>query len=407
MVNSAQGPPKGTPALAISGPLTICALFFVLHAGVGYERSLLFLFMGIFIMIILSFFWVAKSGGVPILSKRQLVIASLITAFMLLPAVVGMYVFDNVSGLAYLLMNLVAFMFFSQLVISFGDNSKNAIIKIFLLFSIISSLVAILIMFYPVQFAGLRFGKEGYFRLLGTFATPNRFGEVPAIGALSAIYLFLTVPSYKVWWLLIFIFLSFIMLLAGSKGVIVGFGFAILFYLFFTNIIRKKSFWMIGTIFVPIVYYVGYFLYDYILVTTKLDRILAGRRDFDSGRLVIWESGKEIFSNSDTFHILFGHGTTAFAKFTGSDAHSLYWNLLIEYGAISFIFIAGVCFYACRKLWRQKANRSILVFGTSLVAFALARGLTMPTIFNSFNMAMIAFWAGLALIVFTEDKAHK
>lgn len=377
--------------------IIVVSFLLVTHGGTGYTQSGLLLYGGTGILTLYSLIWLFQNKGT--IQKKQLYILLTIFFFMLMPTVTGLIKFKSLTPISYLLMNLVIFFFISQLILRTGDSAMHFLSILFIWAAILSSLGAIYIASQPFQFAGLMFGRgSDYYRLQGTFSTPNRFGEVAAIGALSAFYLFRFSPQNKTLHFLFFLFLVIVMLASGSKGVIFGFVCAFLFYIYVAKIFKQRSFWVVLFIFLPILIITYNKIHDYIIVATRLDLVQSGQIDITTGRTTIWDQAIELFQRGTIFSKIFGNGATAFISLTGRDVHNTYYYLLVDYGIMGLLFVCIVIFFIFKYHRKNKTNKNAFILGTSLVIFCLARGIAMPTIFNGFNFAMIAFWTGVALV---------
>lgn len=378
------------------------ALLIVTHGGRGYQSITILIYSG-FSLLLLTALWLWAKDRF-FFSKIQLMIAFSIVAVTFAPAVSGMLQFGTKTGFTFMVINLVVFLFVSQAVRRYGENGSWLLARLFVLTAVIASVLAIVLFFYPVEFMGLGFGREGYFRLTGNFSTPNRFGEVPAVGVLAALNLFLVDPAHRIKWATVCLFFVFVTLLAGSKGVILGLVAGLLIFLLLTKLMAHKTLWRFSAAMLPAVIAVVYSLNDFIVASMKLDAILSGRMDVGSGRPDIWARGAEVFWDGSIFQQLFGHGATAFVTLTRADAHSMYFDLLVNNGVFAWFFLLVILVSAVALLFFKKGDRKMLIFGLSLILFCLARGVAMPTVFNSFNFAMIAFWAGVALLFVPQRR---
>ena len=376
--------------------LSTLAMLFVVHGGGGYQQISTLVYSGTFFLAAIAlWFWVKDRQS---FSKIQIFFLSSIIAITFISASFGMLHFDTKSGFNFMVINLVVFFFASQVVRRYGNCGTLVLARLFVLMASVASLLAIVLFFYPVEFMGVTFGREDYFRLVGIFSTSNRFGEVPASGSLAALYLFLADRPRKKVWLTICIVFIFVAFLSGSKGVVLGLVSGLSAFVLLTRLMAQKIMWRLSVLLVPLVSYGFYLLYDFFVLAMKLDKILAGRIYVGSGRSEIWAQGVELFWSATLFQQVFGYGATAFVTLTGADAHSMYWSLLVENGLISLVFFGLLFAVAFFLVVARKGDRASLVFGFSLVLFCLVRGVAMPTVFNGFNFAMIAFWAGVALI---------
>jgi len=278
-------------------------------------------------------------------------------------------------------------------------NGVNFITSLFIGVAFVISLMSIFIFFYPIEIFGVQFGREGYFRLVGTFSTPNRFGELPAVGVLASTYYFLKYPNKRKRYTLLIIFFLLFSVGAGSKGVLLGLLVGIAVFLLNTRMIFKSTLWKSVFLLTPLLLVVAILMIDYIILALKLDQIMTGQIDAGAGRGEIWDIGQNIYMSNPLFLQLFGFGATGFISNVGLDAHSMYWNLLFDYGIFPIVSVIILLIYIGIRIIAFGKNQLEFIFATSLILFCLVRGISIATILNSYNMSMIAFWAGMAIIV--------
>lgn len=372
------------------------AFILLTHGGAGYQQSKPAVFLGLFTVAGVSVWWLIQTRLT--LSIVQLNTVLLIAVLMYIPAALGMLNLGSTTGFVFLAMNVLTFLFFSQLVRRFGDHALPLICRTLLVAAVVCSVAALVLLFYPIQIAGLSFGRQGYFRLVGLFSTPNRFGEVPALGVLACAYLFATTRR-RLRYALVGAALLGAALGSGSKGVLLGLGVALFMLVIFARVWKKKAFAAALALAVPVIGFLVVKYYELILLATKLDQVQEGTLDIGSGRAEIWGKGAEIFWNAPLFNQIFGHGTTAFLTLVGMDAHSTYWNLIIDAGVLTLVVLLIGVAYLAFVLLSANGHRPAMAFGFSLVVFCLVRGISMPTVLKECNFAMIGFWIGAALML--------
>lgn len=340
-------------------------------------------------------------------SLSQLAIMMIVAVLMCVPAALGFLAFGTTVGFSFMLFNALVFFLFSQIVRLYpGDHSADVICRSLLLAGLVCSVLALIVVFFPLQIGGMQFGRHGYFRLMGPFSTPNRFGEVSAIGVLVSLYmLFRPEDRRRAAYGYLALFFLFITIGSGSKGVLVGLAASLVIMLLFTDLLRKKLFLRMALLLTTIGGWLAYHFFEYVLLVTKLDAIQEGRLDLGSGREEIWARGMEVFLAASFPTQLLGHGSTAFVTKVGADAHSTFWNLLIDYGMVSILALIVLAIHIVGLLMLPGRRHPMTVLGVSFVVFCLARGVSMPTILDGFNFAMLAFWAGVAMI-FVSSKRH-
>jgi O-antigen ligase len=384
----------------MSGRLTVPFIAVVLlmatHGAVGYEQMTAVVYASVFLAMGLSAWLLVRSSFQ--IEPSQLIVLGTIVALMLAPAVIGLASLGSKAGVTFLVCNVVAFVLFSQVLRRYDDDGYAIIASSLVIAAIISIVLAAYLLIHPLTIGGLTFGREQYFRPVGTFSTPNRFGEVTAAGVLAALYLFLRSPSRRFRHGLAATVLALATFASGSKGVIVGLFGAVPFFLLFTGLVRTRGFWRASLALLPIAAVVLYQIWDYLIVAAKLDLIQAGALDVGSGRPAIWAAGLRLFESAPLVKQLFGHGATYFAHTTGADPHSTYLNLLVDFGLISVLWVPLLVLYLGLVVTRTYLQPHH-VLGIALIAFCLVRGVAMSTLFTSFNFAMLAFWAGLAILV--------
>lgn len=386
--------------------LYLCLAFLlVTHGGTGYYQSKALLLLGMVLLSAVSGWWLAAARLITTRGHMLIVLATICLMFP--AAALGALVFDTKSGFTFIVVNLLSFLVFALLLRRYSEDGVTIICRAFILTALISFALAILVTFQPIQIGDLRFGRDGYFRLVGTFSTPNRFGEVPAAGVLACLYLFVRRPSDRFRIGIVTVLLVGATLGSGSKGVILGVFAALGVVVAFSDIARKTFFWRAAAVLLPAIGLTVYHFFDYILLATKLDQIQEGSLDVGSGRPVIWAMGTKVFLSAHPLNQLFGHGTSAFINKVGADAHSTYWGILVDYGAVALAAIAGLLLYLGVLLTTYRANRHKVVFAASLIVFCLARGVAMPTILDGFNFAALAFWAGVAILFTPSKKSDK
>jgi O-antigen ligase len=381
----------------ITVPLIAMVLLMATHGAVGYQQATVVVYVSVLLALGLCAWFLVRSSFQ--VQTIQLAVLGLIVALMLVPTIVGLGSLGSKAGVTFLVCNLVAFALFSQVIRSYGDQAPSVIARSFLVAGMLSVGLAAYLFLHPLTLGGLTFGREAYFRPVGTFSTPNRFGEVAAVGTLAALYLFLRHPSRRFRYGLAGVVLALATVASGSKGVMLGVLGAVPFLLLFTGLVRTPAFWRAALALLPIVAVATYEIWDYLVVAAKLDLIQAGSVDVASGRGPIWAAGVTLFESAPVAKQVFGHGATFFVSAIGADPHSMYLHLLVDYGLVSVLWIPFLLLYGALLVIRQPPLPTQRVLGLALIAFCLVRGVSMPTVLTSFNFAMLAFWAGLALLM--------
>lgn len=381
----------------VTVPFIALILLMATHGAVGYQQAAAVVYASVILALGLGV-WLLVRASFRI-HIRQLAVIGIIVALMLLPTVVGLGSLGSKTGVTFLVCNLVAFGLFSQVARRYEDRAPAVIARSFLVAAVISAVLAIYLFLHPVTVGGLTFGREAYFRPVGTFSTPNRFGEVAAVGVLASLYLFLREPARRLRYGLAGTILALATVASGSKGVMLGLFGALPFFLLFTRLVRTPAFWRAGLALVPIAAVATYEIWDYLVVAAKLDLIQAGSVELGSGRGAIWAAGMNLFESAPVAKQVFGHGATFFVSAIGDDPHSMYLHLLVDYGMLSMLWIPFLLVYGSLLVLRQPTLPAERVLALALLSFCLVRGVSMPTVFTSFNFAMLAFWAGLALLV--------
>jgi O-antigen ligase len=378
-------------------PILAATFLAATHGGVGYHQWSLLVYASVVVAIAASLWFLARARFR--VDTVQLAVVGMIVLLMLFPAVVAAATLGSKVGFTFLVCNVTAFLLFAQTMRRYKEDGTRVIAKTFLLAAAASVLIAAVVVVRPITVGNLTFGAVGYFRPLGTFSTPNRFGEVAAVGTLAATFLFLSSFSGRFRYGALALVFALATVASGSKGVILGLLAALPCFLVFTNLLRRRVFWRTAVVLLPLAGLLAYQMWDYILLATKLDEIAAGSLDVGSGRGVIWATALELFQSAPMLNQVLGHGASFFAQTTGRDPHSTYLYLLVDYGLVSLLWLPLLVWYAIVALVAQPSRRSHFALAAGLMAFCLGRGVAMPTVFTTFNFAMLAFWAGLAILL--------
>jgi hypothetical protein len=381
----------------LTAGLIALILLMATHGAVGYQQATVVVGVSILLAGGLSLWWLLGSDFK--VQTTQLAVVGVILALMLAPAVVSLASMGSKTGATFLVSNLVAFVLFSQVICRYGEHAYDTIAAGLLLAAVISVALAAWLLIHPLEIGGLTFGRDGYFRPVGTFSTPNRFAEATAVGVLASLYLFLRHPTRRFRYGAAGAILALATVASGSKGVMLGLAAALPVFLLFSGLLRTPTFWRAAVALVPVVAVAMFQIWDYLVVAAKLDLIQGGALDVASGRPEIWAAGLRLFESGPVLNQIFGHGATFFVSATGRDPHSAYLNLLLDYGLISLLWIPILLTYVAVLVVRPEHLTHARILGVSLVVFCLVRGIAMSTIFTTFNFAMLAFWAGLAMLV--------
>lgn len=374
----------------------VVVLLAAAHGAAGYQQSSVVVYASILGAALMSAAVLLRRNFY--IHASQLFIAAAILALMLFPAARGLVLLGSRAGVTFLVCNLTAFLLFTQVVHCYGEAGRSRIASTFFVAGLVSLALGAYLMFDPLTVGGLTFGRQGYFRPVGTFSTPNRFGEATAAGALAAAYLFVR-RGQRLRHGVAAGVLVLGTLASGSKGVILGLVAALPLFIFLTPVLVTRGFWRSALALLPLAAVATYQVWDYVVVATKLDLILGGAAEVGSGRAEIWAAGLSLYAAGPPLLQLLGHGATYFVRTVGYDAHSTYVYLLVDYGLLSLVWIPALLSYIIAVILRRGGTSPEMILGAALVVFCLVRGVAMPTVFTSFNFAMLAFWAGVALLV--------
>lgn len=380
----------------LAAPFIALVLLLATHGAAGYEQATIVVYVSVLLAAGLAAWFLILSSFQ--IQTAQLAVLGGIVALMLMPTVVGLGSLGTKAGVTFLVCNLVSYALFSQIIRCYADQGHRVIAGGFVVAAMVSTVLAAYLILHPVTIGGLTFGREQYFRPVGTFSTPNRFGEVGAVGVLAALYLFLRSPAKRFRYGAAGSVFALAAVASGSKGVMLGLLGALPVFLLFTGLVRTRAFWRAALALVPIAAVATYEIWDYLIVAAKLDLIQAGELEVGSGRAGIWAAGVDLFESAPVLNQLFGHGATFFVGAIGADPHSTYLHLLVDYGMVSVLWIPFLILYVALLVIRQPSLPPHRVLALALVTFCLVRGIAMPTVFTSFNFAMLAFWAGLAIL---------
>lgn len=373
----------------------ISVLFLMLlHGTRGYSNIALITYLGFLCLVFYTLVsWHKLNYRI---DYSVAIVPLLLILVMLYPAVIGVNQYGAKAGFTFLISNVFAFLFFYFFYRS--KDGAQSIAQLFAVTGLLSGFMAVLLFINPLEFLGYQFGRENYFRLVGTFSTPNRFGESVAVATLASFYLYMSADRTKrVWIFSVFILLLFLTLASGSKGVIFGLAAGLLVFLFFTRLSTKKYFFYSMFLGVPALMVVVALFWNFIYTALKLDRILSGRMDVGSGRPEIWDKGREVFLEGNAVDLILGRGVTAFYQHIGADAHNAYWDILFNFGIFGLLLLAAISMFVFIVVLYKPSVTNVFAF--SLVVYCLVRGISMPTVLNSFNFNMLAYWAGLVIIL--------
>lgn len=386
--------------------LTI-AILFVTHGGQGYARSSIILISGFSILVavvVYRYLTLARCNLDHLYKVHGLIL------FILLPPFLAeVYLFQTIKTMEFYVANSLVFSL-CFLILQIYVKPDKLIVKILLFLGCVSGILAIYLYFSPLNIFGISLGgREGYFRLVGTFSTANRFSEFPALAVVMILYTLMNSSGAsrtgKMILLLLLTFLCGVVLWGGSKGVIVALLVSLVYLVTrkfgnSKNAASKLRYIFIFALGLTIPYY---YFEEEILVATKIDRITDSEYDPTDSRISIWAESLEYYSESSVFFQLFGHGGDAHYRLMGLDAHSMYFDLLINYGLVAIIsiaiFLLGLLKY--KKYYRPE----IYSLSVALVIFCLVRGVSMPTILNGVNGAMLAFWFGVSILLTERLRA--
>jgi O-antigen ligase len=344
-------------------------------------------------------FWIKPSAGIfPKEKLTTLLPISVIALTFFMSAFPEAFIDQTYTALSILIVNLCLL----SLVISFArlhdwnlENYSLTIAFLFLLVALLHSLVAVL-SFHNIAFHGLQ--SLYYIRLEGLPGNPNFLGQIITPGLVSAVFLFFRFQRRQqqgitlIALLTVLIFLSYSLLLTGSRGGILGF---IIAFLTFSiaqtqKPIKKVLYIILAVLIVFSLFILAQWMVNQGWVRGKLFELGEG-----SGRIGIWMTAWNIFYSSDFLQTIFGHGNGFLSRSLRS-SHSVYVRFLVDYGIVGifalFLFVIGSISVFLRKTKthaevQQNAffiSGFTLVFSTGLVNNSIFGGMTAEYIFFMF-----------------------
>ena len=179
---------------------------------------------------------------------------------------------------------------------------------------------------------------------------------------------------YKTIYFIFLIYMSYGLLLTGSRGGLLGVLVAVSIYLIMNSNIStiKKIIVSLGSLVISIIFFNTVFKLLPIIVQDRLS-IEAVKETGGSGRSDIWLSAWSYFVHSDPLRSIFGNGLATFSSISnGVGSHNLFLQTILDGGIIGsilfLIMIITICWIAIKnKNW---TGLSILV-GTLVISLTL------------------------------------
>lgn len=170
-------------------------------------------------------------------------------------------------------------------------------------------------------------------------------------------------------WLLWLVVIAF-SLYSFKRGAILTSGICFLYYLYaMKGSISKKG---LRYMWLAIIVFVGvYFVIDYLMENSEYFwiRLEVTQEGSSSHRDELYSAAWQVFKNSDTFNMVFGHGANSTASLIGNGAHNDWLEILVCFGVIGVVVFL---FYwiSLYKTWRrtESADGLKLAMGTFLIA---------------------------------------
>jgi len=361
------------------------AFLFGMHGAVGYQNFKIIKTIGFLIIFISWLFFFTRQGFR--VSNKVLVYLVFLFLFSFFAVYKEILFFDSTDGFQFFAINvLILFLFVS---ISKEGGGYSIYILYFSAFFI--SLIAVYLYFFPIRIGGLQFGLPSYFRMIGPFSTPNRFAEVPAVGAILAYFLYLS--NKNKFFISSFVFFIVIAFLAGSKGSL----FALLVSVFISMFLlsskdRIKNLFIMLSVFFVVASFMIVYNIDLMRIT-KMDMVIAGDRDITSGRLSIWYDLFNAYINSGLLSTLLGNGVNGFYNLSGFNPHSTYFLLVFDYGVFLLVFYVFTTVFFMYKFFLSRRSIDRLYF--IILVYVVLRGVSMPNFMVSISFSMLAYWSAV------------
>lgn len=184
---------------------------------------------------------------------------------------------------------------------------------------------------------------------------------IPAIAMVSH-------KKYLPWflWLVVMAF----SLYSFKRGAILTSGICFLYYLYAMKSSTSKNglryTWLVIIVFVGI-----YFVLDYMMENSEYFwiRLEVTQEGGSSHRDELYSAAWQVFRNSDTFNMIFGHGANSTGSLIGNGAHNDWLEILVCFGIIGVV-VYMIYWIVLYKMWRrtESANGLKLAIGAFLIA---------------------------------------
>ena len=251
---------------------------------------------------------------------------------------------------------------------------------------------------------------DGFHRSIGSFTQPNALGGFLLLG-LPFLILLIQHPlkmRYPVIPAVMLVFVLLALFSTLSRSAILGFGAAILFFLFLgAKWKRKLRFGVLGM--VILFMFVSFFPVLTNIIQERFSNLLFGEFDSHIVRLVLYQTAVKMFESSPLFGIGLGNFIVSQDILEVKGAHNVFLNILAELGLFGLLSFLAIQFFVLKnnlKFLRQErggvSSSIALCCSLSIIGFLVA-GL-FDSLLHSFVISSY-FWVIVAIsLVATETK---
>lgn len=187
---------------------------------------------------------------------------------------------------------------------------------------------------------------------------------------------------------------TILIVISFKRSIILGFAVCLVAYLLSTDQKKYMSKWYLQVVLIAAVFGGYYIIKDFI--GPILERFSALESDHGSGRTIIYSQVLSGISNSDFFHLVFGHGFKSVTSITIDNvmAHNDLLELLYDFGIIgSVIYILFILSLWKNAIRHRKLNKALYSAFLSSFVFFIIISLSNCVIYSSMIISpfMLAF----------------
>ena len=258
--------------------------------------------------------------------------------------------------------NIIFYIFYS--IFLFASSNLKWKVSHIKFFSVISYIVLPILFIYAISEVEI--------------VNPNTIGIVSFILLFFPVLKIIAQESKlkKVMLILLFLFVSLIIILSGTRSVILSIIFMAITYFSWSLIIKNKT--LFKTYFVLILL----FIFSYTIIYPKLDKLLTNFQYYQE--LVIRYTGKDLYSGrEEIWSILIdaifespflGYGSGALASqflYIDATSHNLYIEIALQVGLLGLIFFVIYLYKIWSLFWTNRFDKKVILSASFFIGILI------------------------------------